>query len=63
MAAPVDHPRLGPTHMVASPLNLTGLDKPIGAPAPLTAEDTEAVLAEIGYTEAEIAAMKADAVI
>ena len=62
MAGPVDHPRLGPTHMVASPLNLEGLDKPIGKPAPLQPEDTDAVLAEIGYGPAEIEAMRRDAV-
>ncbi|HEY5006363.1 MAG TPA: CaiB/BaiF CoA-transferase family protein [Caulobacteraceae bacterium] len=58
MAAPVDHPRLGPTHMVASPLNLRGVDKTIRCVAPLAPEDTDAVLASVGYSEAEIAAMR-----
>jgi len=63
MAGPVEHPRLGSTHMVASPLNLEGLGKPIGPPAPLKPEDTDQVLAELGYSPAEIAAMRRDAVI
>jgi formyl-CoA transferase len=63
MAGPVEHPRLGPTHMVASPLNLEGLGKPIRAPAPLKPEDTDQVLAEIGYGAAEIEAMRRDGAI
>ena len=58
MAAAVDHPRLGPTHMVASPLNLSGVDKTIRCVAPLTPEDTDAVLASVGYREDEIAVMR-----
>jgi crotonobetainyl-CoA:carnitine CoA-transferase CaiB-like acyl-CoA transferase len=63
MAAPFEHPRLGASHMVASPLNLEGLAKPIGRAAPLKAEDTAAVLAEIGYSAEEIDRMRQDAVI
>ncbi len=58
MAAAVDHPRLGPTHMVASPLNLSGVDKAIRCVAPVLPEDTDAVLASVGYREDEIAAMR-----
>jgi formyl-CoA transferase len=63
MAAPVDHPRLGATHMVDSPINLEGLQTSIRSTAPLTATDTDAVLAEVGYGLEEIAAMRADGVI
>jgi formyl-CoA transferase len=59
MAAAVDHPRLGPTHMVASPLNLSGVDKAIRCVAPVLPEDTDAVLASVGYSGDEIAAMRA----
>ena len=38
MAAPVEHPRLGPTHMVASPLNISGVDKTIRSVAPMPPE-------------------------
>jgi formyl-CoA transferase len=54
IAQPVDHPRLGATHMVSSPINLEGLKTTIRSVAPLKAEDTEAVLAELGYDEAEV---------
>jgi crotonobetainyl-CoA:carnitine CoA-transferase CaiB-like acyl-CoA transferase len=59
MAAPVDHPRLGPTHMVASPLNISGVDKAIRSTAPVRPESTDEVLASVGYSESEIAAMRA----
>ena len=63
MAAPVDHPRLGPTHMVDSPINLEGLETGIRTVAPLAAGDTDAVLAEGGYGPDEIAAMRAEGAI
>ena len=40
MAAPVDHPRLGPTHMVDSPINLEGLATDIRSVAPLSCPAT-----------------------
>jgi formyl-CoA transferase len=58
MAAPAEHPRLGATHMVDSPLNLEGLETSIRTVAPLAAADTDAVLAEVGYGPDEIAAMR-----
>jgi crotonobetainyl-CoA:carnitine CoA-transferase CaiB-like acyl-CoA transferase len=58
IAQPVQHPRLGATHMVASPLNLDGLTKSIRAVAPLKPEHTDEVLAELGYSEAEIAELR-----
>ena len=58
MAAPVDHPRIGATHMIDSPLNLEGLETRVRSVAPLAAADTDAVLSELGYGEGEIAAMR-----
>ena len=58
MAQGVDHPRLGATEMVASPINLEGLETPIRSVAPLKPEHTDAVLAELGYDETEIEAMR-----
>src|SRR5580658_3232467 len=63
MAAPVDHPRLGPTHMVATPINLEGLETGIRSVAPLAPGDTDAVLGEIGYDADAIAAMRAEGAI
>jgi formyl-CoA transferase len=58
IAQAVDHPRLGATHMVASPIHLDGMETSIRSVAPLTAEHTEAVLAELGYDEAQIEEMR-----
>jgi crotonobetainyl-CoA:carnitine CoA-transferase CaiB-like acyl-CoA transferase len=63
MAAPAEHPRLGATSMVDSPINMEGLETRIRTIAPLTAADTDAVLAELGYGEGEIAAMRAEGAI
>jgi crotonobetainyl-CoA:carnitine CoA-transferase CaiB-like acyl-CoA transferase len=63
MATPVDHPRLGQTAMVATPINMAGLETGVRQVAPLAPADTDAVLAEIGYQPDEIAAMRTDRVI
>jgi crotonobetainyl-CoA:carnitine CoA-transferase CaiB-like acyl-CoA transferase len=60
VAAPVTHPRLGPTHMVASPLNLVGVEKSIRCAAQLKPENTDEVLESAGYSPAEIEAMRAE---
>jgi crotonobetainyl-CoA:carnitine CoA-transferase CaiB-like acyl-CoA transferase len=58
VAAPVTHPRLGPTHMVASPINIDGVDKSIRTAAPAKPDSTDEILASVGYSPAEIAAMR-----
>ena len=60
MATPVDHPRLGATRMVATPINMEGLETGVRQVAPLTPTDTDDVLTEIGYAAEEIAAMRAE---
>ena len=63
VATPVTHPRLGPTHMVASPLNIGGADKTVRGPAPARDDHTDEVLAGVGYSETEIADLRAAGVI
>ena len=63
VAAPVDHPRLGPTHMVASPLNISGGDKTLRGAAPVKPEHTDEVLSGAGYSAEEIADMRAAGII
>jgi formyl-CoA transferase len=63
MATPVNHPRLGETAMVASPINMEGLETGVRQVAPLTPGDTDDVLGEIGYSADQIAAMRAEGVI
>ncbi len=57
LATPVEHPRLGTINLVNSPLNLHGLPKAVRTPTPEAGAHTDEVLAELGYTAAEIAAM------
>ncbi|MFI4974090.1 MAG: CaiB/BaiF CoA transferase family protein [Caulobacterales bacterium] len=59
MAAPVHHPQLGDTHMVATPLHIGTYDWRIREAARTSPDDTDAVLAEAGFTAAEIAALRA----
>jgi formyl-CoA transferase len=63
VAAPVEHPRLGPTHMVASPLNISGADKSLRGAAPIRADHTDEVLAAVGYSAEELAEMRSAGVI
>ena len=63
MATPAEHPRLGETQMVATPINMEGLETGVRQIAPLAPADTDDVLAEIGYSAAEIAQMRAERVI
>jgi formyl-CoA transferase len=63
MATVVTHPRLGETRMVATPINMAGLETGVRSVAPLAPEGTDTVLAEIGYAPAEIDAMRAEGAI
>lgn len=58
----VDHPDRAGLRVLANPIRLDGERLPNRA-GPLLGADTAAVLAEAGFDEAEIAAMKADGVI
>lgn len=63
LAVPVNHPRLGRTDVVASPLNLQGVPKDIRSPTPDAGADTEEVLLEAGLSGDEIAKMRAEGAI
>ena len=54
LATPVEHPRLGTTRLVASPLNLSGVPKGIRSATPEAGAHTAAVLEGLGYSAAEI---------
>lgn len=63
LATPVEHPRLGTTPLVASPLNLAGVSKAIRTPTPEAGVDTVAVLKAAGLNEQDLAAMRAEGAI
>jgi crotonobetainyl-CoA:carnitine CoA-transferase CaiB-like acyl-CoA transferase len=59
IAAPLVHPKLGLTHLVASPLNIEGIAKKIRTAAPVSGVHSEEILSELGYDGAEIESLRA----
>jgi crotonobetainyl-CoA:carnitine CoA-transferase CaiB-like acyl-CoA transferase len=57
------HPKLGEIPVVGTPVKFSRMQPGVRAPAPLRGEHTDAVLAEYGYSAAEIAALRAKKVI
>ena len=62
MAAPVEHPRLGRTEIVGSPLNMQGVARAIRSPTPDAGAHTGDVLHEAGLSHDEIAVILAQSV-
>ena len=59
MAVPMAHPRLGTKEVVASAINISGHRRDIRMATRDAGQDTDAVLREVGYSDAEIATMRA----
>ena len=57
------HPRLGPVRQVVPPFTLSGTPASIRMPPPLLGEDTDAILAELGYEPDETAALRAAGIV
>jgi crotonobetainyl-CoA:carnitine CoA-transferase CaiB-like acyl-CoA transferase len=58
MRASVEHPSYGEVEMPGSPMQFSRTPASVRDPPPLLGEHTDAVLAEAGYTEAEIEALR-----
>ena len=63
MAAPVKHPKLGDIELVGQPIHMSRTPWKMRFAAPEPGEHSAAILAEIGYSQAEIAALKASRVV
>jgi crotonobetainyl-CoA:carnitine CoA-transferase CaiB-like acyl-CoA transferase len=63
IAATVKHPVLGNIRMQNQPVKLSRTPGRVAVPTPELGEHTEEVLAEIGYTKAEVAKLRAEHVI
>ncbi len=63
MAASMKSPHVGEKEVVASPLNISGFSKAIRSHTPNAGEHQDEVLKSVGYTDAEIAAMRKKGVI
>ena len=63
MMVETDHPTLGRTRMLGSPIKMSGTPPDVTRRAPLLGEHTDEVLREAGYSNQEIAALRADAAI
>ena len=59
MAAPANHPDLGDIDLVAQPIKLSGSDFVVRRQTPDLGEHTDEVLAEAGYSAADIDALRA----
>ena len=58
LAAPVDHPELGPVTLVRNAVRMTGAAPTVRRPVAAAGADTDAVLDELGYTEEQVAGLR-----
>ena len=63
MAAPIDHPKLGKTALVAQPFRMSKHPFRIRTAPPECGEHTTQVMKELGYTAAQIAELRKKIVI
>lgn len=60
---PVQHPTLGTVNLVGHGVNLERTPPSMRSAAPMRGEHTDAILQELGYSEAEIATLRRDGVV
>jgi len=59
----LEHPRLGRIRQVAPPFDLAGTPATVRTPPPLLGEQTDQILAELGYDAAETARLRAAGIV
>ena len=59
----IEHPKMGVSNLVGSPINMSGTPPKFFRPAPLLGENTEEVLGKLGYDRAAIVELRANKVI
>jgi crotonobetainyl-CoA:carnitine CoA-transferase CaiB-like acyl-CoA transferase len=59
----LDHPRLGRTRQVAPPFELSGTPASVRTPPPLLGEQTDEILAELGFDPGETARLRSDGIV
>ena len=59
----IEHPKMGISNLVGSPINMSGTPPKFFRPAPLLGENTEEVLAKLGYDSNAVKELKASGVI
>jgi formyl-CoA transferase len=63
LAAEISHPKRGAFKVVGSPINVEGTPKKMRRPTPDAGEHTDEILKNIGYTDAQLKALRANGVI
>jgi formyl-CoA transferase len=63
MAVPVKHPALGELFVQAPPVTLSRTPGGVRMPAPDTGEHNDEILAELGYSPADITSLRQDKII
>jgi crotonobetainyl-CoA:carnitine CoA-transferase CaiB-like acyl-CoA transferase len=59
----IDHPEMGTTNLVGSPINMSDTPPKFFCPAPLLGEHTEEVLAKLGYDKSALKELRSSGVI
>jgi crotonobetainyl-CoA:carnitine CoA-transferase CaiB-like acyl-CoA transferase len=59
----IDHPKMGQSNLIGSPINLSDTPPQFFRPAPLLGEHTEEILARLGYGKEKIKELRASGVV